>query len=84
MTKNLNCPFCNNEPHEGEDYVSCWTVGCCIEGKEIAHQFWNTRHDPLQEKVEEFTNILNHYEVNVDGIEDLIEEFNRIFGKNEK
>lgn len=81
MTKNLNCLNCHKPMHEGEDYYACHNDECFYVDVTIKKYAWNTRHDPLQDKVGEFRKyMVEHY--HRDNI--ALKEFNRIFGKDEK
>ena len=57
---------------------------CPLRGNIFDKEEWNSRPPhPLEKKVEEFRNVMNNYEVKIEGIEDLIEEFNKLFGDKE-
>ena len=84
MTKNLNCPEKIYLQVQDDNELATWCEDRTNEDdiEYIRADLVNTRPDPLQEKVEEFSKIINHPDAYMNISYRVREEFNRIFGES--
>lgn len=80
-TSNARCPLCGCEISDSHYYESkvLHPENNCVLSKFLLDRVrWNTRHDPLQSKVEEFCKQMQEsFPYDMDHIQDI---YNKLFG----